>query len=294
MATPELDLPVGPAAEAPPAELIALLAGLPVRQPRRLPAPLRRVLREVVAGIAWPAAAAASARQRELVARIRHSQRRPGSAVVVAGSGGAGATTVATAVALVLAALRPGPTVLMDAQAGTPRLGLHFTAHHALRVVDGVRWHETVRPSGLRRTLDGVADANGFAVVDAGNETGPAPDAAIRRAGRVVVATAGGPDAVDSVDAALGRVRRIAPRLAEGAVVAVVCRRRRGFRRATAALRRRLPAGAERVVPVPYDRWLAAGWPPAGDHWRPAVRDAYLTLAGLVAGPGRLLDPEGD
>jgi hypothetical protein len=148
-----------------------------------------------------------------------------------------------------------------------------------------------MRPGDLRRLCGEVADANGFVVVDAGDEIGPAPDTAIRSAGRVIVATAGGAEAVDSAAAALSRVRRLAPRLADSAVVAVVCRRCQGLRRATAVLRRQLPAG--QVVPIRYDGWLAAGMPPAGGRWRPVVRDSYLALAALVAGSRPAWDAEG-
>jgi hypothetical protein len=284
-------LPVRPVTAIVATEPVEPLAWLPMRQPRVLPAPLRGVAREVLAGLVTPAAAAASTRQRALVAQLRRGRRRPGSAVVVAGSGGAGATSVAAGVALMLAALRPGSTALVDVQAGTLPLRPRLTGHTGLRVVDGVPWHQAVHPGDLRRLLDRATAANGFVVVDAGDETGPAPEAAIRYAGRVLVATAGGADAGELVGAALSRVRRIAPQVADDAIVAVVCRRRRGLRRAIAALRRHVPTC--RVVPVPYDRWLAAGWPPAGDRWRPAVRDAYLALAGLATGAAQTLDAKG-
>jgi hypothetical protein len=291
MATPEL--PVGQATVPLAVEIVEPLASLPMRRPRALPAALRVALWQVGIGLAVPAAAAATARQRAIVAQLRRSQRRPGSAVVVAGAGGAGATSVAAGIALVLAALRPGPTVLVDVQAGTVPLGPRLASRSRLEIVDGVRWHETAHPSNLRRLLDRAADSNGFVMVDAGDETGPGADAAIRCAGRVVVATTAGPGALDTARAALQRVHRIAPEAVDDAVVAVVCRRGRGCRRATAALRWQLRSIAGPVVPVPYDRGLATGWLSAGGHWRPAVRDAYLTLAGLVAGTGQEPDTGG-
>jgi MinD-like ATPase involved in chromosome partitioning or flagellar assembly len=269
-----------------------------------------RIGRAVAAGLVRPGAAEAMDRERALVARVRARQREPRVVTVVAGKGGVGTSTVATAVATVLAALRHDTTALLDPRHGTGSLGRRIAGqpaptvaqlgarvrghpataplrvHGSLSVVDGAPWHAPVRGAQVTALLDELREAHTFTVVDLGNHPSDNTRLILGRTHHVVVVTTPTVDALDAVRVALLRIRSVQPDLLGTVVAAVPSLHPRVDRGAVARLRDGLGLPADRTVRVPYDPALAGGGPLVADALRPGTREAYLRLAALVAHPG--------
>jgi MinD-like ATPase involved in chromosome partitioning or flagellar assembly len=263
----------------------------PGRHP--IPGPLRAAVREVGWGMVNPAAAATMARHRALIRQARKRHRQPHLVAVLAGAGGVGTTTTAAGIGLTLAALRTDRTLLVDPGAGAAPLSQRLaggrgpgpTPVRDLEVVDGARWHEPASGADPDALPGHLADGNEVVVLDVGNAPGAGAHAAVRHAGRIVIVSGTGPGAVASVRAALDRLHRSGP-APPGVVLAVVRLSRRRCRGSVRAMRRVLDAaGVGPAVVVPYDPSLAAGEALDPRRWRPATRQAYLTLAALVSAP---------
>jgi MinD-like ATPase involved in chromosome partitioning or flagellar assembly len=268
----------------------------------------RAAVRAATRGLVAPAAAPAVERERGLVARVR--QRRPEPRVIafLAGKGGVGTSTTVAGVALTLASLRGDRTALVSARSGTGSLGRRLRgapappvpalagtgpgaaplwAHERLAVVDGSPWHTPTPPAALVRLLGLLRDQHPHTLVDVGNDLGEPAEVALRRADQVVLVTAASRDAVAATRTALSRVHQVDPFRLATVVVAVVCLSERQHRRTARGLQAQLGLRPARVVPVGFDPWLAGGDRIEPARLRPATRQAYLELAGLVVEPGR-------
>lgn len=303
--------PVGPAPSppqrvgGPPAAWSGLerLVAAPSAAP---PAGWRHRLRAAALGVLQPGAAAAVQREQELVARARARCPEPRAVAFLAGKGGVGTTTTAAGVALTLATLRPDPVALVCARSGTGSIGHRLAgapapavaslvsgaatqpawAHDRLAVVDGAPWHSPLRQEELLRLLAGLRTRHPLTLLDIGNDLAEAAQAALRRCDQVVLVTTASQDAVEATRIALSRVHQADPFRLGTVVVALTSLHPRQFRHTARRLRLALGPGSARLVPVPYDPALATGHPLDLARARPATREAYLRIAGLIAEPG--------
>jgi MinD-like ATPase involved in chromosome partitioning or flagellar assembly len=100
------------------------------------------------------------------------------------------------------------------------------------------------------------------------------------RADQLVLVTTASPDAVEAT-------RHVLARLAQAArpIVACVCVTPWQSPRTARRLRAVFGVPDERIVVVPYDPALAAGGPLGLAHLRPATRESFVHLAGLLVDP---------
>jgi MinD-like ATPase involved in chromosome partitioning or flagellar assembly len=268
----------------------------------------RRAVQVVIAGLIRPGAADAMNGEHELVARARSRPRQPRIIAVVAGKGGVGASTTASATAMVLAALRHDSTALLDPRHGTGSLGMRLAGRPAptieqlitatplringsLDVVDGAPWHSPVTATRLAAALDALRDSHALTIADVGNHPDDNTRLILGRADQVVVVASTTRDAIESTRVALSRIRSVAPVLLSTVVVAVPSVASRTGRGDPARLAAELLAAEPavpgwRVVPVPFDPALMRGGAIALREVRSATRTAFLRLAGLIADPG--------
>jgi MinD-like ATPase involved in chromosome partitioning or flagellar assembly len=291
--------PVGSGLPVPPLQTL-----LPETTGLLAPASWRRMVRAVTFGLVSPGAAAAMQRERSLVTRVRTRQSGSRLIAFVAGKGGVGTTTTAIGVGLTLATLRTDDTVLVDARAGTGSLGRRLSDvpapttidlgtgpnrpnpaanRRGLHVVDAPPWHSPIHRAQLVGLLEDLREEYPFTAVDAGNEASEPAYAALARADQVVIVTAASRDALDATRVALGRIQQVDPYRVPTAVIALVCTTARGYRPVARALRRDLGLEQYRIVVVPFDRGLVAGYRFDPDRLRPATREAYLRIAALLA-----------
>jgi MinD-like ATPase involved in chromosome partitioning or flagellar assembly len=267
----------------------------------------RRVARAVTHGLLRPDAAAEVERERELVARARIRRPEPRMIAFLAGKGGVGTTTTAAGVAVTLAILRNDPTALVSARSGTGSLGRRLAGrpappvpalagagpaaaplrvHGNLAVVDGSPWHTPTPRGTLLQLLAELRDQHPITVVDVGNDLGEPAQGALGRADQIVLVTSASQDAVAATRTALSRVHQVDPFRLASLVVAVTCLSERQYRRTARRLRAELGVAVPRVVPVGFDPWLATGDRLDPARLRPATREAYLRIAGLIVEPG--------
>lgn len=293
-------------APAPSAAAWVTLARIaePAPQP---PPDWRHHLRATALGVLQPGAASAVEREQDLVAQVRTRRPEPRTVAFLAGKGGVGTTTTAAAVALTLATLRSDSVALVSARSGTGSLGHRLAgapapavaslasgqatqlgrAHDRLAVVDGSPWYSPTRAQELRRLLSELRVGHPLTLVDVGNDLGEAAQTGLTDADQVVVVTTASHDAVDATRVALSRVHQADPFRLSTVVVALTSLHPRQSRRTARRLRLALGPVSPLLVPVPYDPALATGHPLELGHARPATREAYLRLAGLVAAPGQ-------
>lgn len=298
-----------------PPEPGGYLAALERLVPPLAPGPAggwRSVVRAATRGLVEPRAAAAVEHERQLVARVRLRMPEPRVVVFVAGKGGVGTSTTAAGVAMTLASLRGDAAALVSARSGAGSLGQRLAGqpappvpaltggggaappplwvHDRLAVVDGSPWHSPTPAGSLVALLDLLRARHPLTLVDAGNDLGEPAGAALDRADQIVLVTGASQDAVAAARTALSRVHRSDPFRLATVVVAVVCLSERQHRRTARRLRAELGLQANRVVPVGFDPWLAAGDRLYPARLRPATRQAYLRIAGLAVQPGQ--DPQ--
>lgn len=273
--------------------------------PSGRPAGWRHRIRATTLGVLQLGAAAAVEREQALVARARTRGREPRTVAFLAGKGGVGTTTTAAGVALVLATLRPDPVALVCARSGAGSLGHRLAGspapavaslangqstqpgwvHDRLAVVDGAPWHSPTRSEHLLRLLTDLRGRHPLTLLDVGNDLGEAAQAALGRADQAVLVTTASQDAVEAARIALSRIHQADPFRLNTVVVALTCLHPRQFRHTARRLRLELGSAGPRLVPVPYDPALAAGHPLDLARARPATREAYLRIAGMIAEP---------
>lgn len=243
-------------------------------------------------------------RERILVARVRNRWPEPRVVGFVAGKGGVGTTTTAAGVAMTLGALRTDGTVLVGGRHATASLGRRLAGQPApsvgdlvatsssapaagplpvtaaMGVVDGPAWARPVPPSVLLAALDGLRRQKAFTVADVGDDGLMAGHALLDRVDQVVLVTTASPDAVEAT-------QHVRARLDPAATPLVACACVTPWQPARTARRLRAIFGVpeEHVVVVPYDPGLAGGAPLDLARLRPATREAFLCLAGLLADP---------
>jgi MinD-like ATPase involved in chromosome partitioning or flagellar assembly len=302
-----LSRPIGPIRPPAPAvdylEPLAQIVAPPSLAPR---AAVRRLVRAVTFGLIEPGAAAVIEHERQLVARARWRRPEPRVIAFLAGKGGVGTSTTAAAVALTLATLRTDTTALVCARAGAGSLGERLYGqpappvpalvsgepppplwvHGNLAVVDGAPWHSPTPGEPLVALLEQLRGQHPITIVDVGNDLGDSAKAAVERADQVVLVASASQDAISAVKVALSRVHQVDPFRLGTAVVALTCLNVRQYRRVLQRLRSELGVHGPRIVPIGFDPWLAAGARIEPARLRPATREAYLQIAGLVVEPG--------
>lgn len=276
-----------------------------------MPARLHRAVRAVTFGLVQPGAAAAMERERELVARVRTRRREGRTVAFIAGKGGVGATTTALGTALTLAALRTDLTAVVDARHGTASIGRRLAGRSApnvvdfqqrpedggvqaepllldgrLGVVDGLPWYGPAPGKRVVQVLDHLKDRFTFTLADLGNDIDWAGSSVLARADQTVVVTTPYRDAAAMTRTTLGRIYRLDPQRLDTIVVAVVCLTARQFRYTARRLYEDLRLDPERLIPVPFDPHLVTGDAIQPHLLRPATREAYLRIAGVIASPG--------
>ncbi|GAA2873687.1 ATPase [Actinoplanes cyaneus] len=295
-----------------PADFRPASAPPAVTPPVVLPPRLHRAVRAVTFGLVQPGAAAAMDQERDLVARVRTRRREGRTVAFIAGKGGVGATTTALGAALTLAALRTDLTAVVDARHGTPSIGQRLAGRAAptvadcqpqpghggspagplmldgrLGVVDGLPWFGPAPGRQVVQLLDHLKERFSFTLADLGNDIDWAGQSVLARADQTVVVTTPYPDAAAALRTTLGRIHRLDPQRLDTIVVAVVCLTARQFRHTARRLYAGLGLGPARLIPVPFDPYLARGELLRADLLRPATREAYLRIAGAVADPGQ-------
>ncbi len=266
---------------------------------------LRDRIRTAALHLVQVGAAAAIEREHALVARVRARHAEPRVVAFLAGKGGVGTTTTAAGVALVLATLRTDPVALVCARSGAGSLGYRLTgepfptiaavtrsegaqprwAHERLAVVDGSPWHSPTRAEQLLRLLTELRSRHPLTLLDVGNDLAEAAQVGLGRADQVVLVTTASHDAVEATRVALSRIHQVDPFRLGSVVVVLTSLHPRQFRHAARRLRVELGSTGPALVLVPYDPALATGQPLDLARARPATREAYLRIAGLVAEP---------
>ncbi|WP_436532162.1 hypothetical protein [Actinoplanes sp. HUAS TT8] len=286
-----------------------------------VPGRMHRAVRAVTFGLAQPGAAAAMERERELVARARTRRREGRTVAFIAGKGGVGTTTTALGTALTLAALRTDLTAVVDTRQGAASIGRRLAGRAAptvtdlrpragrgerveapaepmlldgrLGVIDGPPWFGPPTGRQVVEVLDQLKDRFTFTLADLGNDIDWDGHAALARADRTVLVSSPWPDAAAATRATLARIHRLAPHRLDTIVVAVVCLTARQFRHTAIRLHADLRLDPDRLIPVPFDPYLATGDLLRADRLRPATREAYLRIAGVLAGPRPAARPGG-
>jgi type VII secretion protein EccE len=167
-------------------------------------------------------------------------------------------------------------------------LGASTTAAGAARILATVREDYTALLSAADRRVDiatvqEVSRGHAFTVVDLGAHASPAAQHILSISTRVVVVISADQHATQATRSILERIHRIKPVLATGAVIAVVCKTGRQYRRVLREL-----AGSQQatpVIPIPPDPALRTMDDLDLTRLEPSTREAYLRLAAAVAAP---------
>jgi len=275
-----------------------------------LPERWHRIIRAFTLGLVKPGAAEAIERERRLMARIRTRRREPVIVAFVSGKGGAGTTTTAAGIGLSLAANRTDNITLVDARCGTSSLGRRLAGRPApstaqlsepedappqnllplrtrglLGLVDAPPWHMPISPARVIHVLDRLRVSQALTLVDIGADLTQTAQAVLGRADQIVLVTTTSQDAIDAARTALGRIWQEAPHRLNTIIVAIACLTSNQYRHTLRKLRAE-PGLTSRTVAVPFDPALSAGGPLDPSDLRPATREAFLSLAALVADPG--------
>jgi Flp pilus assembly CpaE family ATPase len=269
-----------------------------------LPAGLRRGLRAVITGLADPGVAAATDRDRQLLARIRTRQREARLVAIVGGAPRSGTTTTTIGAAQVLDAIRRDTTVVIDARYGAASIGRRLTGappitdHNGLPLTreplqlsgspGDATWYAKPVDQQFTDLLDRLRGQFAFTLVDVGAEFLATGEAALRRADQIMVVVAANRDAVSHAKAGLGRVYSADPARIATVVLAVVGVDPSDQKGTVRQVSSELGVPLDRIVHVPFDRALAGGaFDPT--KLRPATCEAYLRLGAGLAQP----DPVG-
>jgi MinD-like ATPase involved in chromosome partitioning or flagellar assembly len=257
-----------------------------------------RAVRTTLSGLIDVGAVDALWTERRLVETVRSAQDMARVIAVVAGKGGVGGSTTAIGLARVLAALREDHVALVDAHAAAGkslsqrvlgRPGPTVTmvdngrrlrppgSRRGLTVVDAAGWSDPASGSEIEDAVRRLADSYAITILDIGNDSSPAVQAALALADHAVLVTNAEPAAAASVQTAL---ERAAGPTGDRPVTLVVVRNGiAALRRVRALLRRSVDAAP---VVIPYDRALGEGTLAALHEVAEATRLAYLDLAGQV------------
>ncbi|MPZ29150.1 MAG: hypothetical protein GEV12_22835 [Micromonosporaceae bacterium] len=197
------------------------------------------------------------AQMNRMITLARTPQPAPQVVAVVAGGPGLGASTTAAGLARTLATVRDDHTALLGGATGP----------------------------ASEVTIAEVRREHAFTVVDLGAHLGEETPRALAASTRVVVVTGAERRGASATRLVLDRVHQVHPALTTDAVVAVVCRTGKQYRRVLRELSEDLSPQAAQIVPIPPD--------PAVDpvdqldltRLRTATREAYLRLAAALALP---------
>lgn len=204
------------------------------------------------------------AQMHQLLALARTPQPVPQVVAVVSGRPGLGASTTAAGLARTLATVRDDHTALLG--------GATSPATDA--------------------TIAEVRREHAFTVIDLGAHQGEETPRALAASTRMLVVTGAERRGAGATRLVLDRVHQVHPALTAGAVVAVVCRTGRQYRRVLRELSEDLSPQAAQIVPVPPDPAVRPADQLDLTRLRTATRGAYLRLAAALALP-RPADPSG-
>lgn len=184
---------------------------------------------------------------------------------------------------------QPAPQVV-SVLAGQPGLGTSATAAGLARTLATVREDHTALLGGPAAPVDPATIAevrreHAFTVVDLGADQGEQTPLALAASTRVVVVTAADRRASNATRVVLERIHQVHPSLASHAVVAVVCRNPRQFRRVSRDLGGDPRPQAGQVIPIPYDPAVRQVDHVDLTRLRTATREAFLRLAAILAVP---------
>ena len=192
-----------------------------------------------------------------LAARARIPPREAQVVSFIAARGGAGSTTTATGVALTMATLRPDHTALLDAHAAT---ATHLTA-----------------------AIHDLRQDHAFVLVDLGTAGGDLAGQAVAASTRIVVVTGADRPGARATRLGLDLIQRVRPGLLADAVVAVVCRSPRQYRRVLRRLDGDTSSEAARIIPVPFEPACQVTQHLDLTRLLAPTRQAYLRVAAALA-----------
>jgi type VII secretion protein EccE len=193
----------------------------------------------------------------ELVALVRTPHRSPQLVSVLAGGPGLGASTTAAGLARTLATVRDDYTALLSIDTG---------------------------PVNSSKLLVVCRD-HAFTVVDLGAHTGEETPQALALSTRIVVVASADRRATPVTRLTLDRVSQVNPSLVAGAVIVVVCKNDRQYRRVLRELGNDPTPQALQIIPIPPDPALRAVTDVNLAKLRAPAKEAYLRLAATLASP---------
>lgn len=193
----------------------------------------------------------------QLITQVRTPHRSAQVVAVLAGDSGVGTSTTAAGMARILATLRDDYTALLSVEKG------RVTA----------------------ATIQDVNRKHAFVVVDLGGHTGEATPQALSISTRVVIVTSADQHDPAATRAILDRIHRVKPMLAAGAVVAVVCKTGRQYRRVVRDLSEESTPQSTQAIPIPADPAVRTTDDLDLTRLAQVTREAYLRLAAAVAVP---------
>jgi hypothetical protein len=204
----------------------------------------------------FTAGAAQRAYVEHLVAMARTPHQAPQLVSVLAGRPRLGASATAAGLALTLASVREDYTALLSVDTG---------------------------PVSNSKIL-AVCRDHAFTVVDLGDHTGEATPQALALSTRVVVVASADRRTTPLTKVTLDRIHQVNPPLVTDAVIVVVCRNDRQYRRVIRELGGDLSPQASQIIPIPPDPALRTMEAMDLGRLRQPTREAYLRLAATLAG----------
>ncbi|MBB4958348.1 hypothetical protein [Micromonospora polyrhachis] len=218
----------------------------------------------------------------------------------VAGNGGVGTTSTATAVALTLATLLPGQVALADTGTATASLAVRLGGSTGVdsmavasrgnepvvvagvTVVDGAPWETPLSRPALARIVADLREEHHYTLLDVGNDASDVGHGALARADRIVVVTTPAPDAVAAAGRTLHRVRALDQDRVRNVVFALVDLPGGGWRHRWGRAQPQIPdVDRSTVIDVPWEPTLSAGVPVDLHRMHRRSRAALLRLAAV-------------
>jgi MinD-like ATPase involved in chromosome partitioning or flagellar assembly len=169
-------------------------------------------------------------------------------------------------------------------------LGASTTAAGLARTLATVRDDHTALLGGTAGPVDAATIAevrreHVFTVVDLGAHPGEETPMALAASTRVLVVTSADRRATAATRLLLDRIHQVHPALTSYAVVAVVCRNAKQYRRVSRELSSDRSPQASQIIPVPYDPAVQQVDHVDLTRLRTATRESYLRLAAALALP---------
>jgi MinD-like ATPase involved in chromosome partitioning or flagellar assembly len=192
-----------------------------------------------------------------MITLVRTPHRSAQVVAVLAAGSGLGTSTTAAGMARILATVRDDYTALLSAATG--------------------RVNAT--------SIQEVSRGHAYVVVDLGAHAGEVTPQALSVSTRVVVVTGADEHDDAATHTILGRIHQVKPVLVAGAVIAVVCKSGRQYRRVVKKLSEDRTPQATQIIPIPADPALRAMDELDLTRLAQATREAYLRLAAAVATP---------